>query len=64
MWRAGVVKNCMVSYSLSLRGNQGMSDLEIAYALSSPFSAGYETVRRFLISYFGAANRFNSVHRH
>jgi hypothetical protein len=47
---AGVAKDCMTNYSLSQRGNQELSDLEVAYALSTPFSAGVETVRRFLIS--------------
>ncbi len=46
---AGVAKDCMTTHSLSQR-NQGLSDLEVAYALSTPFSAGVETVRRFLIS--------------
>ena len=53
---AGLAKNCMATYCLSQRGNHGMSDLEIAYALSTPFNAGVETVRRFLISCLGAAN--------
>lgn len=60
---AGVAKNCMATYGLSQRGNQMMSDLDIAYTLSTPFSAGVETVRRFLISCLGAANRVNGVHR-
>lgn len=51
----------MATYGLSQRGNQGMSDLEIAYASSAPFSAGVETVRRFLISYVGAANLLNGA---
>ena len=46
----GVAKNCMTTYGLSQRGSQSMSDLDIAYTLSTPFSAGVETVRRFLIS--------------
>ena len=45
---AGVAKNCMATHGLSQRGNQRMSDLDIAYTLSTPFSAGVETVRRFL----------------
>ncbi len=53
---AGVAKNCMTTYGLSQRGNQRMSDLDIAYTLSTPFSAGVETVRRFLISCLGAVN--------
>jgi cytochrome P450 len=53
---AGVAKDCMATYGLSQRGSQRMTDLEIAYTLSTPFSAGVETVRRFLISCLGAAN--------
>jgi hypothetical protein len=53
---AGVAKNCMATYSLSQRGDQRMSDLDIAYILSTPFSAGIETVRRLLVSHLGTAN--------
>ncbi len=48
---AGLAKTSMATYGLSQRGNQRTSDLDMAYALSTPFSAGVETVRRFLISY-------------
>ncbi|KAH9169386.1 cytochrome P450 [Lactarius sanguifluus] len=40
---AGVAKECMGTYSLSNGGNQGMTDVEVAYALSAPFSAGVDT---------------------
>jgi rhamnogalacturonyl hydrolase YesR len=53
---AGVAKGCMATYSLSRGGNQGMTDIEVAYALSTPFSAGVETVRRFLIGYCGTTD--------
>lgn len=53
---AGIAKNSMATCSLSQRGNQSMSDLDIAYTLSTPFSAGIETVRLFLISCLRAAN--------
>ena len=46
----------MATYSLSRVGNQGMTDIEVAYALSTPFSAGVDTVRRFLIGYCGTTN--------
>jgi hypothetical protein len=46
----------MATYSLSQGGDQGMTDVEVAYALSAPFSAGVDTVRPFLIGYFGGAN--------
>jgi hypothetical protein len=53
---SGVAKDCMATYGLSQRGSQRMSELDIAYILSTPFSAGVETVRRFPISCLGAAN--------
>jgi cytochrome P450 len=40
---AGIAKECMGTYSLSNVGNQGMTDVEVAYALSAPFSAGVDT---------------------
>jgi len=40
---AGIAKDCMATYSLSHGGNQGMTDVEVAYALSAPFSAGVDT---------------------
>ncbi|KAF8263089.1 cytochrome P450 [Lactarius quietus] len=40
---AGTAKECMGTYSLSNDGNQGMTDVEVAYALSAPFSAGVDT---------------------
>ncbi|KAH9077584.1 cytochrome P450 [Lactarius deliciosus] len=40
---AGIAKECMGTYSLSKGGNQGMTDVEVAYALSAPFSAGVDT---------------------
>jgi hypothetical protein len=50
---AGIAKDCMATYSLSKGGNPGMTDIEIAYALSAPFSAGVDTVRQFSRSSFG-----------
>ena len=41
---AEVSKECMGTYSLSEGGNQGMTEIEVAYALSAPFSAGVDTV--------------------
>ncbi|KAI0274536.1 cytochrome P450 [Russula aff. rugulosa BPL654] len=40
---AGIAKDCMATYSLSQGGNQGMTDVEVAFALSAPFSAGVDT---------------------
>lgn len=50
---AGIAKDCMATYSLSKGGNPGMTEVEIAYALSAPFSAGIDTVRRYSSSSFG-----------
>jgi hypothetical protein len=46
-FEAEIAKECMGTYSLSKGGNQGMTDVEVAYALSAPFSAGVDTVRWF-----------------
>ena len=42
---AGIAKDCMATYSLSHGGNQGLTDVEVASALSTPFNAGVDTVR-------------------
>jgi hypothetical protein len=49
---AGIAKDCMATYSLSHGGNLGMTDVEVAYALSAPFSAGVDTVCRSLNGFF------------
>jgi hypothetical protein len=46
---AGIAKDCMATYSLSHGSNLGMTDVEVAYALSAPFSAGVDTVCWFPI---------------
>ena len=46
---AGIAKDCMATYSLSHGGNQGLTDVEVAYALSAPFNAGVDTVRQSLL---------------
>ena len=60
---AGIAKDCMATYSLSQGGNQGMTDVEVAYALSAPFSAGVDTVRRSLNGCFDAPGSVNGFHR-
>ena len=47
---AGVAKECMGTYSLSKGGNQRMTEIEVAYMLSAPFSAGVDTVCWFRIA--------------
>jgi cytochrome P450 len=41
--KAGIAKDCMATYSLWHGGSQGMTDVDVAYALSAPFSAGVDT---------------------
>jgi len=53
----------MATYSLSQGGNQGMTDVDVAYALSAPFSAGVDTVRRSLNGWFDTPVSVNGVHR-
>jgi hypothetical protein len=53
----------MATYSLSRAGNQGMSDIEVAYALSTPFSAGVDTVRRCFIGDCGTTNWVDGFRR-
>jgi hypothetical protein len=54
--KAGIAKDCMATYGLSLGGNLGMTDIEVAYALSAPFSAGVDTVCRSLVGCLGITN--------
>jgi hypothetical protein len=55
-FEAGTGKDCMGTYSLSKGGNQGMTEVEVAYALASPFGAGIDTVRRFSRGYHVVAD--------
>jgi len=54
--KVGTAKGCIATYSLLRGGNQGMTNIKVAYALSTPFSAGVDTVCRLLIGYCGAVN--------
>jgi Cytochrome P450 len=60
---AGIAKDCMATYSLSRGSNQGVTDVEVAYALSAPFGAGVDTVRRSLNGCFDVPDLVNGVHR-
>ncbi len=40
----GTAPDCLTSQTVNEQAKNGMSDLEIAYAVSSPFGAGIETV--------------------
>lgn len=43
--KTGSVPDCLTSQAIADRVQNGMTDLEIAYAVSSPFGAATETVR-------------------
>jgi hypothetical protein len=40
----GVAPTCFAKHALEEQANLGMTDLELAYAVSTPFGAGVETV--------------------
>lgn len=40
----GTVPDCLTSQTVTEQEKNGMSDLEIAYSVSSPFGAGIDTV--------------------
>ena len=40
----GTLPDCLTSQTIANKAKNGMSDLEIAYTVSSPFGAGIETV--------------------
>lgn len=41
---AGTIPDCLTVQALENQGKEGMSDLFLAYSVSSPFGAGIETV--------------------
>lgn len=40
----GTIQDCLTSQTISDMNKSGMTELEVAYAVSSPFGAGIETV--------------------
>lgn len=40
----GVAPTCFAKHAIEEQANLGMTDLELAYAVSTPFGAGVETV--------------------
>ena len=48
----GTIPDCLASQTVTNQPKNGMSDVEIAYAVSSPFGAGIETVRSIVRSPF------------
>ncbi|EMD37058.1 hypothetical protein CERSUDRAFT_114955 [Gelatoporia subvermispora B] len=48
----GTVPDCLTSQTVAAQDKNGMSDLELAYAVSSPFGAGIETTAGTLSVFF------------
>ncbi len=44
---AGSIPDCLATQALANQEKSGMSDVEIAYALSTPFGAGIDTASGF-----------------
>ena len=49
--------DCLTAQTVREQEKNGMDDLEIAYAISSPFGAGIETVGVFFMIIFDASER-------
>lgn len=43
--QSGTIPDCLAAQTISNMDQSGMSELEVAYAVSSPFGAGIETVK-------------------
>ena len=41
----GTIQDCLATQTINEMPKSGLSDLAVAYAISSPFGAGIETVR-------------------
>ncbi|KAB5566218.1 cytochrome P450 [Coniochaeta sp. 2T2.1] len=54
----GVAPNCFAKHALGEQASLGMTDLELAYAVSTPFGAGVETSAGSLASFILACVRF------
>ena len=52
---AGTGKECIASRCLKTQESLGFSDLELAFAVTSPYSAGTDTVHRYSILAFISA---------
>ncbi|TBU46186.1 cytochrome P450 [Dichomitus squalens] len=57
----GTSPDCLTSQTVTNQSKNGMSDLEIAYAVSSPFGAGIETTSGTLCVFFLAMLHFPEV---
>ncbi|KII91472.1 hypothetical protein PLICRDRAFT_696507 [Plicaturopsis crispa FD-325 SS-3] len=60
---AGTVPDCLTLQTLEGMPNNGMSELEMAYAVSSPFGAGIETTAGTLLTFFLAMLHYPDVLR-
>lgn len=47
----GSIPECLTAQTLQNMDKNGLNELEVAYAVSSPFGAGIETVRFTIILY-------------
>ncbi|KAI0672430.1 cytochrome P450 [Trametes maxima] len=57
----GTIPDCLTSQTVSNQSKNGMSDLDIAYTVSSPFGAGIETTAGTLCVFFLAMVHFPEV---
>jgi len=57
----GSIPDCLASQTISNRGQSGLTDLELAYAISSPFGAGIETTTSTLQTFVLAMLHFPAV---
>ncbi|KAG0698338.1 cytochrome P450 [Suillus ampliporus] len=59
----GTIQDCLTTQMINEMPNNGMSELEVAYAVSSPFGAGIETTAGTLSTFFLAMLHFPHVMR-